>query len=168
MFKVKVRSNIRADVVNRLRRTVDSQFVQQVQQEVIEEAIKPMIAAGVSPVQSVDGGRRFKGYKNPDKYPADKKAKRPVSLKLSGEMLAWYKAIFVSGVRITLGIAPSAPKEVKERAEANNVGTTNKEGQIAIAARRFVPLKGETYAVSVVRKIKNLYSQRIKSLLLKR
>lgn len=164
MFKVKIKSNISAEVVNRLRKTVDEKFVQDMNSEVVGE-VKRMIRAGVSPVQSVEGGRRFKGYKNPDKYPAKKKAKRPVNLELSGIMLMWYKVKKISGVRLSFGIPKDAPSDVKDRAEANNVGTVTEGGEVAIAARRFIPLAGETYAVSVLRKMKKLYAERIKTLL---
>lgn len=165
MFTVKVKSNLRAQAIAKLNKVVDDQFVARIQNEVVDGEIKRMIAAGTSPVQSVEGGRRFAGYKNPDKYPAKKKAKRPVSLYLSGLMMSWYKAVRVSGRTIQMGIPSDAPMEVKDRAQANNEGTVNEKGEIAIAARRFIPLKGETFAVSVLRKMKNLYSERIKTLL---
>ena len=166
MFKVNIKTTITADVINKLRKTVDEKFEADMNREVVGE-IKRMIDAGVSPVQSVEGGRRLKGYKTPDKYPGKRKAKRPVNLNLSGIMLSWYKAVRVSGVRLSFGIPKDAPKDVKERAEANNVGTVNDKGEVAIAARRFVPLAGETFAVSVLRKMKSLYAQRIKELLSK-
>lgn len=167
MFKVKIKSNIRAEALNKLRQTVDAKFEADMNDQVVGE-IKRLINAGVSPVQSVEGGRRFVGYKNPDKYPAQRKAKRPVNLFLSGIMLSWYRAVKISGVRVSFGIPTNAPQEVKIRAEANNVGTTNEDGEVAIAARRFVPLVGETFAISVLRKMKSLYAQRIKALLSKR
>lgn len=164
MFKVNVKSNISAEVVNRLRKTVTQEFVENMNKEAVGEA-KRMIRAGVSPVQATAGGRRFAGYKDPEKYPALKKAKRPVNLELSGIMLMWYSVTRISGVRLSFGIPKDAPSDVKDRAEANNVGTYNDQGEVAIAARRFIPLKGETFAVSVMRKIKKLYAQRIKELL---
>jgi hypothetical protein len=167
MFKVKIKSNISAEVKARLKKTVDDKFISDMNSQVVGE-IKRLINAGVSPVQSVEGGRRFKKYKDEKKYPAKQKAKRPVNLFLTGEMLREYVAEKVNGVRLTLGISKNASKEVKDRAEGNNIGTVNDKGEVAIAARRFVPLKGETYAVSVIRKLKNLYAQRIKELLLKK
>lgn len=164
MIKLKVKPPRAVDFVNKLRKTVDEEFVQQVQEEVVDGAIKPLIAAGTSPVESAKG-RRFRGYKNPQKYPAKLKEKRPVSLYLSGEMLRSYVAERVSSVRLRLGISSRASTDVKIRAEANNVGTVSESGAEAIPARRFIPLKGETYRVSVMRKIKNLYARRIKSLL---
>lgn len=165
MFKVKVSSKFRAQLTDKVRNIVDDQLVKDVQREVIDGQIKPLIAAGVSPVKSVDGGRRFRGYKDPDKYPGKRKTKRPVSLNLTGQMLAFYKSEKVSGNTMSIGISRRAPQEVKDKALANNVGTVNSEGEVAIAARRFVPLRGENFNVSVVRKIKNLYAKRIKALL---
>lgn len=148
-----------------MNQLVDEKFVKAIQSEVIDEGIKPMIASGQSPVESYEGNRRFAGYKDPKAYPGDRKSKRPVSLFLTGEMLSWYKSWAVSGRRISLGIPTNAPHNVKVKAEANNVGTVDSYGQIAIAARRFIPIKGETYRVTIMRKLKNLYARRIKELL---
>lgn len=158
MFSVKVRTNIRADVVAKLRNTVDERFVYDVQREAVGE-IKRLIASGVSPVQGFDNKKRFDQYKDKDVYPAKRKPNRPVNLSLTGIMLSWYRAVKVNGVRISLGIPAAAPQDVKDRAEGNNVGANG------IPARRFVPLKGETYAISVLRKLKSLYAQRIKTLI---
>lgn len=168
MLKFKVKSSFRVDAVAKIKKLVTEEFVQDIQTEVIDRTIKPLIAAGVSPVESVEGGRRFIGYKTPDKYPAKKKAKRPVSLWLTGVMLSFYKAVKISGSRLQLGIPTNAPNDVKVRAVANNAGTVNSAGQVAIAARRFIPLRGESFRVSVVRKIKDLYARRIRDLLSKR
>lgn len=159
MFSVKVRTNIRADVVAKLRNTVDERFIYDLQREVVDGTIKKLISSGVSPVQGFDNKKRFDQYKDKDTYPAKLKPNRPVNLNLTGIMLSWYRAVKVNGVRISLGIPAAAPQDVKERAEGNNVGANG------IPARRFVPLKGETYAVSVLRKLKSLYAQRIKTLI---
>lgn len=167
MFKVKIKSNIKAEVINRLKKTVDEDFIRSMNTDVVGE-IKRMINGGVSPVQNFEGQRRFKKYKDQDKYPGKKKAKRPVNLFLSGAMLSWYRAVKISGIRISFGIPSNAPSEIKDRAEANNVGTTNSEGAVAIASRRFVPLPGENFNISVLRKLKNLYALRIKVLISKK
>lgn len=164
MFKVKVSSKYRAVMTNKLKQVVDAQFVQDMQRDVVDGEIKRLIAAGVSPVDGYEG-RRFAGYKDPKKYPGDKKAKRPANLELTGAMLSFYKAVRVTGRRLTLGIATAAPEDVKVRAVANNLGTTKEDGTSAIRARRFVPIKGETFRISVLRKIKNLYARRIRTLL---
>lgn len=167
MFKVTVKSKLSADVKARLQKTVNDKFVDDMNREVMGE-VDRLMDAGVSPVRSVEGGRRFKGYKNPAKYPGDKKAKRPTNLYLTGLMRAFYLVVKISGVRVSFGIPSNAPKDVKDRAEANNVGTVNSKGEVAIAARRFIPLAGETYTVSIIRKMKSLYAARIKELISKK
>ncbi len=167
MFKVKIKSNLKAEVLNRLKKTVDEKFVADMNDQVVGEIMR-LIKSGVSPVNSVEGTKRFKQYKDRNKYPANKKAKTPVSLLLTGEMLSWYGVGKKSGTTISVGIHSDAPSEVKERAIANNEGTVNSEGQVAIAARRFIPLKGETFNISVLRKFKNLYALRIKDLISKK
>jgi len=164
MIKVKVRPPRAVDLVNKVRKTVDDSFAEQVQTEVVKNTILPLIASGTSPVDGTTG-RRFRGYKDPKKYPGKRKERRPVSLYLSGEMLSLYVAEKISGVRLRLGISARASREVKLRAEANNVGTIREDGKEGIPARRFVPLIGETFRISVMRKIKSLYAKRIKSLL---
>jgi len=165
MFKIKVSSNFRATLTNKMRSTVDYNFINDMQTQVVDGEIKRLIAAGVSPVDSLNGQRRFVGYKDPKKYPANKKAKRPVSLNLTGIMLSFYRAVRISGTRLYIGIDTSAPADVKVRAVANNVGTFTEDGKPGIPERRFIPLRGETFRISVLRKIKNLYARRISSLL---
>lgn len=163
MISIKISSKYRAQVMSKLHKVVDGRFEDAAQIEVIEGAIKPLIKAGVSPVVNVDGKRRFAGYKDPKSYPDKKKAKRPVNLFLTGELLSWYVA-WGKGAKLFLGIPTFAPEEVKVKAVANNEGTVNKKGEIAIAARRFIPIRGELFTTSVMRKLKNLYARRIKDL----
>lgn len=165
MFKVKVKNKLRAEIEKKMKGFVTERFAQKVQDEVINGTIKPLIDAGVSPVQSVENTRRFKGYKDPKKYPNDRKQKRPVNLKLTGKMLERYRARKVNGTTLEMGILSSAPEDVRVRAEANNLGTVNSKGEVAIAARRFVPIRGETFAVSVMRRLKDLYAKRLKEIL---
>lgn len=157
-FKVKVPRTI--DVKTLLRNNlVDDSLVDAVQKEVIDQTIKPLIASGTSPVDSYEGSRRFRKYKDPKSYPAKKKSKTPVNLNLTGVMLSFYKAYAIGKNILRLGIPSYAPEDVKGRAEGNNVGTEN------IPARRFIPLKGETFKISVLRRLKDIYAKRIARLL---
>lgn len=165
MFTMKIKKKISVDLQSKFKKLVDEKFAEDVDREVVSE-IKKLISAGVSPVET-NAGRRFKGYKDPDSYPNKQKQKRPVNLRLSGDMLSYYVARVVNGLTLRLGIQ-DAPEEIKIRAQANNVGTGSKDGEFGIAARRFVPLKGETFKISVLRKLKNLYAKRIKTLLSKK
>lgn len=156
-----------ADIVAKIRANlVTPELAQAIQKEVINETIKPLIASGTSPVEGyASGKRRFDKYKDPKKYPAKKKPKTPTNLHLTGIMLAFYKAYRVSGNILRMGIPSAAPETVKDRADGNNVGTKTKSGAVGIPARRFIPLVGETYRVSVLRKIKKVYAERIARLL---
>ena len=165
MFKVKVKSKLKAQIEKKMKGFVTERFASKVQEEIINQTIKPMIDAGVSPVQSFENTKRFKGYKEPEKYPNKRKQKRPVNLKLSGKMLERYRARKLNGTTVEMGILSSAPEDIKIRAEANNLGTVNERGEVAIAARRFIPIKGETFAVSVMRRLKDLYAKRLKEIL---
>ena len=160
MFKIKIRFPRRVDIQATLQKNlVTDAFADRIQQEVIDDTIKPLIASGVSPV---DGGvikRRFDKYKDPKSYPAKRKPKTPTNLFLTGVMLSYYKAKRIGANILRIGIQSDAPEDVKIRAEANNVGTKD------IPARRFIPLKDETYRISVLRKIKKLYAEQIARIL---
>jgi len=54
-----------------------------------------------------------------------------------------------------LGYKDSVAKEIKDRAEGNNIGANG------IPTRRHVPLRGETFTVSVMRKLKDVYARRL-------
>lgn len=160
MIKIKIKSpDAKALSAKLSKEIVSSGFVSDLNQRVVEEKIKQFIAGGNSPVS---GERRFRAYKDKDKYPAGRKSSRPVNLKLSGEMLDNYKAEKVSGSSVSIGISSKAPSDVKEYAEANNIGTEH------IVARRFVPVSGEQFNVTVIRMIKTIFTKRIIELFNKR
>lgn len=160
MFKLKIKVPRTVDIQTLLRNNlVDDALVSRVQAEVIEQTIKPLIASGTSPVESYEGSRRFRKYKDTDSYPANRKPKSPVNLFLTGTMLTYYKAYAIGKNILRMGIPSYAPEDVKTRAEANNVGTET------IAARRFIPVQGETFKISVMRRLKNIYAEKIARLL---
>lgn len=185
----------------KLKEVNSSDFIQKVQETVVEGQIKRLIASGQSPV---DGFGRFVQYKDREKYPDKKKPASPVNLSLTGSMLKFYTVRRKNQSTIAFGFSSSASSAVLARAHGNNEGTLglagkklNKEArkrikdsnlslirqtrggskrrsiqQIAkktsgVPARRIVPLKGETFTISVIRSLKNLYVKRIKSLLSK-
>lgn len=154
MIKLVIRkSQISVNLRARLQKTVSPAFVKTVNTEIVEE-IKRKISIGSSPVSG-----RFVAYTNPKRYPGKKKPAKPVNLYLSGVMLSWLKAFKQSTMTLGIGIPSSAPKEVKARALANNVGTKT------IPARRFIPIKGETFALGILRKLNQIYTRRFKEVL---
>jgi hypothetical protein len=165
MFKINFKLPRRVDIISTMQKDlITNDFAHKVQKEVIDDVIKPLIASGVSPVDGYEK-RRFTKYKNPKSYPAKKKPKTPTNLFLSGLMLSYYQAKKITGNILRVGIQSEAPQDVKDRADANNVGTKTADGKEAIPARRFIPLKGETFRISVLRKIKKLYADQIARIL---
>lgn len=144
------------EIKARLNKFFDDTTVRKVQSEVVDGEIKRQIAAGLSPVR---GKVRFQGYKNPKQYPGNKKPKRPANLFLTGKMLAQYIVQKISGRTLRFGISEGAGQLEKDKSKYNNEGTKN------IAARRHIPLKGEEYNVSVMRKIRDIVAKRFKQLM---
>lgn len=156
MISIKVKAPSGNQILELLNRNLVTQgFNNELKQQLIPE-IKSHILGGISPVRSM---RRFQGYKNPRKYPAGKKPSRPVNLELTGKMLEQYTSEIVNQKSVRLGISQNASGEIKTYAEANNVGTTY------VVARRFVPLKGESFNVTIMRMIKDLFAKRISQII---
>lgn len=162
-FSIKIKTPNTVEVQARLNKFVSNDFANKVQQEVVIGQIKKLIASGRSPVQ---GFGRFDKYKDIKSYPGKQKANRPVNLFLTGEMLGFYQAVRISGRKLLIGISPFASGPAKIKATANNLGTEKEGG--GIKARRFVPVGNETFTISVIRKLKDLYARRLKDILSKR
>ncbi len=137
---------------------VDASLIRAVNTDVVEAVIKPMISSGISPVR---GHNRFAPYKNPDKYPGEKKNKRPVNLEMTGEMMRNFGASSSKNKSIAIGILPNVDKGIRDRARGNNYGTEN-----GLSARRFFPGEGETWKVSVLLALREVFAERMKRLLL--
>jgi hypothetical protein len=113
----------------------------------IVTAMKESIAAGVSPIR---GERRFVAYKDAEKYPANRKSRRPVNLFLSGDMLGALK-YWILGSRLFIGI-----DDPTQAAKAKGHQT----GANGIPKRRFIPSnKNEEFTVTITRRIRNLYAK---------
>ena len=142
-MNVKVKLKIRADI---LKAVSDSRTKDIVSKKLIS-MIKEFISKGISPVK---GGRRFVGYKNPAKYPAELKSKRPVNLYLSGDMLAALKFYPLSKTAFSIAIKGDQGK----KAAAHNNGTDK------LPPRHFMPTeRGEEFNVTITRKLRDLYAR---------
>lgn len=130
--------------------------------DAIVDAAKQMIANGQSPVRSFG---RYDRYKDPKKYPGDRKPARPVNLELTGEMLRFYgwQEDPKDENAILIGLLDSAPDDVKIRFEAHQLGTK------VLPARRLVPIesRGETWAISIMQAVKELYGRRLSAIIKK-
>lgn len=152
--KVKVKTTLK---VPPFAQVVDKDLIRDLQNDVVSEVILPMIEGGQSPVRAKG---RFVKYKDPDKYPGTKKGQRPVNLTLTGKMLEHYKA-FIVGRNAKIGIPDNAPQDIRDRALGNNYG------MVGIPERRFIPAEGETFKVSVIVALRDVFSKAIGRLLKK-
>ena len=115
--------------------------------DLVISQMKTSIASGLSPVRGIG---RFVEYKNPAKYPGDRKAKRPVNLYLTGEMLGALNFYPTSGPNVSIGIRGTLGKIAKY----NNDGTEH------VPRRHFMPTnEGEEYTVTITRSIRDLYAR---------
>ncbi len=146
--KARLLAKIKSQLINR-------EVVEELNKEAVEE-VKRFMASGVSPVKNK---RRFPAYKDKDKYPAKKKPSRPVNLFLSGTLYDSLIAAKSSAMSFYIGISSLAREDVKVYAKANNLGENN------IPARRFVPIKGEQFNISIMRKIKDIIARRLAELI---
>lgn len=147
-MSVKVNLKIAEDI----RRAVSNKINQKKVGELIIEEMKDSISKGISPVR---GERRFIAYKDPKKYPADLKSKRPVNLFLSGDMLASLKFYPLKGESFSIAIKG----EQGAKASAHNNGD-------GVPRRHFMPTeRGEEFTVTITRKIRDLYAQILSDIL---
>jgi hypothetical protein len=129
-------------------------------QKIVDETIVPTIRRGLSPVR---GARNLAKYKNPAKYPGDRKPKGKPNLTLTGKMLEWYRATRDGAAkgkaRFLLGISGRAPADVLVRAKANNEGT-----DAGVPSRPFIPNfdRGEEYSVTITSAFKRAFADAVK------
>ena len=121
----------------------------------IVDAAKELIAGGQSPVR---GYGRFERYKDAKKYPGKLKDQRPVNLYLTGKMIAGYGWRNKSNTSIEVGMTKGSSKD-KEIAGYHNDGTD------VMAQRKIVPADDEEWNVSIMNNIRDLYSNRLASLI---
>lgn len=144
-------------------------------QYVVDQMILTKIDRGISPVNGV---RTYQKYKNPERYPGDKKQNNKPNLTLTGSMLSHYEArAGDEQMSIRVGIPKSAPKEELIKAKANNEGTQSaltgalaknskdkklikkvKQASKGIPARPFIPLKTESFTRDITLAIRKYFA----------
>ena len=85
-FKVDFQIQISSALQKALKESIkpiDDTTAKRVGIDVIDE-MKDLISKGISPIQ---GDGKFPKYKNPKRYPGNRKPKSPVNLKLTGDFL---------------------------------------------------------------------------------
>lgn len=147
-------------VVDSLREPIDKKTADSLGIQVVIQ-MKRLIRGGISPIKSIG---RFPGYKNPDRYPGERKPKRPVNLTLTGKFL---DALTFETIKVKSGYAPrigydSPKEEAKERG--------HREGANGQPERPTIPSvsKGEEFAATIGRIISAIFKERIKQILRKK
>lgn len=137
----------------RLRLPIDRTTADNIGKGVIDE-MKDMISKGISPIQ---GQTRFPAYKNPDKYPGNKKSARPVNLYLTGEFLKnlTYK-IFKNGesYAVRVGFFDRQSQLIQD---GHRVGVNKQPKRPIIPDKN----KNESFAQRIQRIISGLLRERI-------
>jgi len=146
------------DVYNVGARMLDKTVEQRIQREVIDQQIKPIIASGSSPVK---GASRFPAYKDKDSYPGKRKPSRPVNLKLTGDMLSYYRSWTEDKpTSMFIGFQRSVMPEL----EVTKVIAHN-EGTATVPKRKFVPgSQGDEFRPQVMIALRRIYRERMQSL----
>lgn len=153
MAKVKVTTKFQ--ILELIDKFVDNATANALGKTVAEEALDN-IAEGLSPVR---GYGRFERYKDRKKYPGDRKPSRPVNLYLTGSMLRgyWYRLGREKNT-VEVGMVRGSSSD-KEKAKAHNEGTEY------MAQRKIVPGEGEEWSVTIMRAIRDVYSNRLANLI---
>lgn len=119
--------------------TIKRDQAQEIGRGIVEDMLK-MMNAGVSPI----AGKRFPQYKNPAKYPGDRKARSPVNLKLTGDfqnaLRGRIQGTGKNSVTLQVGFFDKENAD-KERG--------HREGANTQPIRPVIPKEGETFAKSI-------------------
>lgn len=150
MSKVTVTSNWK--IIELVDRFIDSRTQDRLGETVVDAA-KQMISEGQSPVQ---GYGRFERYKDRTKYPGGRKDARPVNLYLSGDMLGDFDY-----KKTDDGVAVGMVRGVKTK----EIAGYHQDGTPNMAQRRFVPGDGEEWAITIMRKIADVWGKRFADLI---
>lgn len=147
-------------MIEGLKKPIDKRTAESLGTQVVIQ-MRKLIAAGISPIKSVG---RFPRYKNPKRYPGDRKAKSPVNLKLSGDFLDALQPEVSpgpAGYQVTIGYEGKR-EELKEQG--------HREGANGQPSRPTIPSKrlGEEFAATIERIIMGVYRDRIRQILRKK
>jgi len=92
---------------------IDRATADEVGKQVVEE-MKNVISSGISPIEGVG---KFPQYKNPKRYPGNKKSRTPVNLSLTGAFqdALTYKSVDADSGKATEIFYKGNKEEIKER-----------------------------------------------------
>jgi hypothetical protein len=145
------------DQIQNVKKAVDAKTAKRAGVAAIE-VMKDLISKGISPIR---GKGRFPGYKNPNKYPGDRKAKRPVNLELTGEFLNSLEAKTVKGRFGEDTEVGYFNQESKDKEQGH------REGHNGQLKRPTIPEGNEELAIKVERAVEEVYVERLEEVIRK-
>lgn len=149
----KMAVTVKLDGLKNAMKKLQARGIKQSAAELVIRETKSFITRGISPVK---GERRFEGYKNPKKYPADRKPNRPVNMTLTGAMLDALTYKILNGTSFSIGWYSG---EEGEKANNHNTGDT-------VPKRRLLPTEtNESFNVSITRSLANYYAKILSDIL---
>ncbi len=161
MAKVKVTT--RWKILEFVDRFADDTLAKDIGDTIVETA-KQMISEGQSPVE---GYGRFEKYS--DAYQKAIRSKknpglgvgktvRPINLYLQGDLMEAYDYRVTADKSVEVGVIGGS-KKTREIAGYHNEGTPT------MPQRRIVPGDGENFAITIMRKIRDLYGAQIEKII---
>ena len=123
-----------------LKKNIKPRDAKRIGEGVIGE-MKSFIAKGQSPIKEVG---KYKPYKNPEKYPGNRKPHRPVNLELTGQQLNALKWR-LDRRKVRVGYLNSELARKKESGHAEGVNSQPK--------RPTIPARGQNFRKTILDKI---------------
>lgn len=147
-FAARLGRNIesKADV----RRILNQNVLNEIGQTILEE-MQASIEQGSSPIK---GRGKFPRYKNPDKYPGDRKPHRPVNLYLTGQML--------SSLRYSINKAKVAVRIFYANRKAQLKELGHREGANGQPSRPTIPNDDEALNQTISKRVQELINQAVR------
>jgi len=148
-------AEVRLDVMKMFPNILDKRTAKQLTVAMRDGSIDAL-KKGLSPVKSKG---RLQRYKNPARYPGNRKPRKPVNLKLTG---ALWKSLWFKFIRNNKFIYGTLRGNVDAYADVHN------EGLHTSPRRPYIPSrKGEKFIVTIQNEMRKIVSKRIDVLIKK-
>lgn len=133
-----------------MQRIFNARALKEIGQEIVDAMLEE-ISEGTSPIQ---GRGRFPAYKNPDKYPGDRKPARPVNLELTGQQLSSLR-YRINQAKIAVSIYYSTKK-----AQLKELG--HRQGVNGQPRRPTIPEENESLSPTIRKRVQSLIDRLVR------
>lgn len=130
--------------------------------EAVTKEVRDQISKGISPIK---GNGRFPRYKNPKRYPGDKKPRTPVNLNLSGAFMdsltyKVYDARTGKGTEIFYNGEDSNGVSNQDKEQGHRDGANGQPKRPTLPSKS----RGETFSARLIRIVRDIYNEAISSI----